>query len=484
MRCARGAAACRLHDRRRGAEGPSVRRWRRSCRPSARRRRRRSATNSPGTRERTAAKPPRLRPERERLRSGVGAERRARPGPPFAAVPRRRGRREMGGSGPHPPLPVTASRRWWPRSSGCSVASRPPTGVGGCRLAHAGPGDAGAPARGVRGAARRARCGDRTGGGARRPGRLGLHARPAGHERPRGMPLDRGQGGTGEGNGGGEGQVGAARRPSSHSMLEGDAYADGGDRFWLDDTTAAVGLGYRTNRAGADALQALLAGAAPSRPTTCRMTGFELVLHLQSFLSAATEECSWSTSRSRPSGCCRTSRRAGSSWIAIDKESYDAMGCNILGGPSIVVMVEGRAEGAEGAAGPRCGSPHLRWDRPLAQGRQRGDPSLHHCSVTDSPETFDDLLAAQGSTPANTPSRGSRPRRSRSPAAWCAFPPTTCAGRAGRATRRGPPPRPAARAATATAGSGGGSRPGLLALRAGPVLEQAVRNLDRPRRTS
>src|SRR5215212_7824442 len=41
-------------------------------------------------------------------------------------------------------------------------------------------------------------------------------------------------------------------------VLDGDAYADGGDRFWLDDTTAAVGLGYRTNRKGAQALQALL----------------------------------------------------------------------------------------------------------------------------------------------------------------------------------------------------------------------------------
>src|SRR3954464_4045821 len=26
--------------------------------------------------------------------------------------------------------------------------------------------------------------------------------------------------------------------------LDGDAYADGGDRFWLDDTTVAIGLGY------------------------------------------------------------------------------------------------------------------------------------------------------------------------------------------------------------------------------------------------
>ena len=40
--------------------------------------------------------------------------------------------------------------------------------------------------------------------------------------------------------------------------LEGDAYLDGGDHFYLDDRSCAVGLGYRTNRKGAQALQALV----------------------------------------------------------------------------------------------------------------------------------------------------------------------------------------------------------------------------------
>jgi N-dimethylarginine dimethylaminohydrolase len=48
--------------------------------------------------------------------------------------------------------------------------------------------------------------------------------------------------------------------------LDGDAYADGGDRFWLDDRTALIGLGYRTNRKGAARLQELLSGhRAPVR---------------------------------------------------------------------------------------------------------------------------------------------------------------------------------------------------------------------------
>ena len=94
-------------------------------------------------------------------------------------------------------------------------------------------------------------------------------------------------------------EPGGAPRPSSSgstsrssASLEGDAYADGGDRFWLDDTTAAIGLGYRTNRAGASALQALLnpEGVHVETYDMPHDQGPDYVLHLQSFLSAATEE--------------------------------------------------------------------------------------------------------------------------------------------------------------------------------------------------
>src|SRR5215210_4066928 len=37
------------------------------------------------------------------------------------------------------------------------------------------------------------------------------------------------------------------------------AYADAGDRFWIDDRTMAIGLSHRTNRAGADAVAAIAA---------------------------------------------------------------------------------------------------------------------------------------------------------------------------------------------------------------------------------
>ncbi|MBE2320684.1 amidinotransferase [Solirubrobacter sp. CPCC 204708] len=126
--------------------------------------------------------------------------------------------------------------------------------------------------------------------------------------------------------------------------LEGDAYLDGGDHFYLDDTTCAVGLGYRTNRRGAQALQALL------NPENIHVEAYDMphdqgpdyVLHLQSFLSAATEDLFVVFEPLAPVRLLQDLKERGIDWIAIDEESYHAMGCNILAvRPGVVVVVDG-----------------------------------------------------------------------------------------------------------------------------------------------
>jgi N-dimethylarginine dimethylaminohydrolase len=126
--------------------------------------------------------------------------------------------------------------------------------------------------------------------------------------------------------------------------LEGDAYADGGDRFWLDDTTAAIGLGYRTNRAGATRLQELL------EPEGIHVEAYDMphdqgaahVLHLQSFLSAATESLYVVYEPLAPVRLLQDISERGVEWIAIDHESHLAMGSNVLAvRPGVVVMVDG-----------------------------------------------------------------------------------------------------------------------------------------------
>ena len=128
--------------------------------------------------------------------------------------------------------------------------------------------------------------------------------------------------------------------------LPDGAYADGGDRFWIDDRLMAIGLGYRTNRAGAEAVASVAApeGVAVETYDLAHDQGPDHVLHLQSFLSAVTEDLCVIYEPLAPVRLLQDLRERGTRWIAIDRPSYDAMGCNILAvRPGVVVMVDGAA---------------------------------------------------------------------------------------------------------------------------------------------
>jgi len=122
------------------------------------------------------------------------------------------------------------------------------------------------------------------------------------------------------------------------------AYADGGDRFWVDDSRMAIGLSYRTNRAGALAVAAIAEAEGVSVETydMAHDLGPDHVLHLQSFISAVTGELCVIFEPLAPVRFLLDLREHGYDWIGIDRESYDLMGCNILAvRPGVVVMVDG-----------------------------------------------------------------------------------------------------------------------------------------------
>jgi N-dimethylarginine dimethylaminohydrolase len=140
--------------------------------------------------------------------------------------------------------------------------------------------------------------------------------------------------------------------------LAGDAFADGGDRFWLDDRTAAIGLGYRTNRKGAARLQELLEpeGIHVEAYDMPHDTGPAHVLHLQSFLSGATEDVYVVYEPLAPVRLLSDIRERGVEWIAIDRDSYLAMGCNVLvvrRGVEVHVY-DGSELSLKGDGGPTC----------------------------------------------------------------------------------------------------------------------------------
>jgi len=131
--------------------------------------------------------------------------------------------------------------------------------------------------------------------------------------------------------------------PILGALPEG-AYADGGDRFWLDERTMAIGLGHRTNRAGARAVAALAA------PEGVEVEAYDMpydrgpahVLHLQSFLSAVTADLCVVFEPLAPVRLLDDLRERGMTWIAIGEDDYDAMGCNVLAvRPGVVVVVDG-----------------------------------------------------------------------------------------------------------------------------------------------
>jgi N-dimethylarginine dimethylaminohydrolase len=126
--------------------------------------------------------------------------------------------------------------------------------------------------------------------------------------------------------------------------LEAPAYADGGDRFWLDDETMALGMGYRTNPAGVEAVRALAApeGVAVEAYDMPHDQGPGSVLHLQSFLSAVTGDLCVVHEPLAPVRLLQDLRARGFDWIAISHDDYLAMGCNVLAvRPGVVVMVDG-----------------------------------------------------------------------------------------------------------------------------------------------
>jgi N-dimethylarginine dimethylaminohydrolase len=122
------------------------------------------------------------------------------------------------------------------------------------------------------------------------------------------------------------------------------AYADGGDRFWIDDQLMAIGLSHRTNPAGAAAVATLVApeGVAVETYDMAHDEGPAHVLHLQSFISAVTEDLCVIFEPLAPVRFLADLRERGWDWIAIDRAGYDAMGSNVLAvRPGVVVMAEG-----------------------------------------------------------------------------------------------------------------------------------------------
>ena len=126
--------------------------------------------------------------------------------------------------------------------------------------------------------------------------------------------------------------------------LSAPATADGGDMFWLDDRTLAMGRGYRTNQAAHDQMRTILEPLGISVETfdLPHDMGPEYCLHLMSVVSPIRENLAVVYERLAPVPLLQALATRGIEMVSVPEEDYLSLGCNVLAvAPSVVVMVEG-----------------------------------------------------------------------------------------------------------------------------------------------
>jgi N-dimethylarginine dimethylaminohydrolase len=159
--------------------------------------------------------------------------------------------------------------------------------------------------------------------------------------------------------------------------IEAPGTVEGGDVFWLDERTLAVGRGYRTNAEGIRQLRALLGGAVDELVTVPlpHWRGVSDVMHLMSLVSPVDRDLAVVYSRLLPVPFRELLLDRGVSLVEVPDEEFDSMGTNVLalaprrcvmltGNPKTraaleragaeVVAYEGQEISVKGAGGPTC----------------------------------------------------------------------------------------------------------------------------------
>jgi dimethylargininase len=127
--------------------------------------------------------------------------------------------------------------------------------------------------------------------------------------------------------------------------LTAPAIAEGGDTLWLDETTLVVGLGYRTNEAGA----AQLADALPAVHVVAvdlpHFHGREEVMHLMSLVSPLDEDLALVYLPLMPVRLVELLEQRGIQFVEVPDEEFESMGCNVLAlGPRLALALDGNPE--------------------------------------------------------------------------------------------------------------------------------------------
>jgi N-dimethylarginine dimethylaminohydrolase len=127
--------------------------------------------------------------------------------------------------------------------------------------------------------------------------------------------------------------------------LEEPACAEGGDLFWLDGTTLAVGLGYRTNAEGVAAIRALLPGIDVLTFDLPHLHGPAECLHLLSLLSPLDRDLVVAFPPLVPVRLMLELSARGIALVEVPEDEFGTMGANVLAlAPRVALALEGNPE--------------------------------------------------------------------------------------------------------------------------------------------
>jgi dimethylargininase len=131
------------------------------------------------------------------------------------------------------------------------------------------------------------------------------------------------------------------------AALEAPATAEGGDLVFLDGATLLVGVGYRTNTAGAEQLASIVEprGITVHRFDLPFHRGPDACLHLMSFLSPLDADLAVAYLPMMPVRLMQLLEQRGIRTVEVPDEEFPTMGSNVLAlGPRIALALDGNPQ--------------------------------------------------------------------------------------------------------------------------------------------
>lgn len=129
--------------------------------------------------------------------------------------------------------------------------------------------------------------------------------------------------------------------------LHGDAIAEGGDIVWLDDTTLAIGRGFRTNEEGIRQITQAVKdlGVNVMVIELPHDQGKDACLHLQSLISLIDDTTALVYKKLLPVSFVQYLQDKGYNLIDVPDNEYVTMGPNVLAlAPKVCLTIEGNHE--------------------------------------------------------------------------------------------------------------------------------------------